>query len=220
MKSNYEILGIPEMSPISVIKKAYKAKVLTMHPDKGGNEEAFKELVKAYNELINVPVLKEIDLPLEEKHSLKNIYIEVICTLAELHNGEKFPITYVREYYKDGKLKRKDSCVKRVPITSSLMNAHNQIILKGYGNYNDNEVSDLVLKIKLPYNIRIDPSTLDVYCFVKRRGEVNFDIETIDGLTRFHIPLEQDSIRVQKKGLTFKTRQGLTQSDFVIKVYK
>jgi curved DNA-binding protein CbpA len=44
----YEILGIPKNATKDEIKKAYKAKAMEHHPDRGGNEEKFIEVLQAY----------------------------------------------------------------------------------------------------------------------------------------------------------------------------
>jgi len=44
MKNYYEILGIEENSPKEEIKKAYRRLALLHHPDKGGDENKFKEI--------------------------------------------------------------------------------------------------------------------------------------------------------------------------------
>ena len=43
-KSFYNILGVSENSSEVDIKKAYRKLSLEHHPDKGGNEEKFKEI--------------------------------------------------------------------------------------------------------------------------------------------------------------------------------
>ena len=50
-KSFYNILGVSENSSEVDIKKAYRKLSLEHHPDKGGNEEKFKEINEAYSTL-------------------------------------------------------------------------------------------------------------------------------------------------------------------------
>lgn len=47
--SYYDILGVPKTASEKDIKKAYRKLALKCHPDKGGDEEEFKELSKAYD---------------------------------------------------------------------------------------------------------------------------------------------------------------------------
>lgn len=51
--NDYEILGITLDATKEDIKKAYRKKAMELHPDKGGDEEKFKELQKAYENLMN-----------------------------------------------------------------------------------------------------------------------------------------------------------------------
>ena len=50
-KSYYDILGVPKTATPKEIKKAYRQKALRHHPDKGGDEEEFKEITKSYETL-------------------------------------------------------------------------------------------------------------------------------------------------------------------------
>ncbi|CAD7939509.1 unnamed protein product [Amoebophrya sp. A120] len=50
-KKLYELLGVSENSTEKEIKAAYKKKALQFHPDRGGSEEQFKEISKAYDVL-------------------------------------------------------------------------------------------------------------------------------------------------------------------------
>jgi molecular chaperone DnaJ len=44
----YEILGIQKTASAEEIKKAYRKKSMETHPDRGGNEDEFKEIAEAY----------------------------------------------------------------------------------------------------------------------------------------------------------------------------
>lgn len=51
MENLYEILGVGEQATQEEIKKAFREKSKTSHPDKGGNEEEFKRINNAYSVL-------------------------------------------------------------------------------------------------------------------------------------------------------------------------
>lgn len=55
--SHYETLGVARNANEVNIRKAYKAKALEHHPNKGGKEENFKSLGAAY-EVLSDPVLR------------------------------------------------------------------------------------------------------------------------------------------------------------------
>lgn len=50
-KRLYEVLGVDNKADAPTIKKAYRKKAMTEHPDKGGDPEKFKELSAAYDVL-------------------------------------------------------------------------------------------------------------------------------------------------------------------------
>ena len=50
-KNFYEVLGVSETATQDEIKKAYRKLAIEHHPDKGGNEDKFKEIAQAYDTL-------------------------------------------------------------------------------------------------------------------------------------------------------------------------
>lgn len=48
IKKLYELLGIPEDASPDEVKKAYRKRAAETHPDRGGDEEEFKEVKAAY----------------------------------------------------------------------------------------------------------------------------------------------------------------------------
>ena len=53
--NNHEILGIKPGATVNEIKAAYRKLAHQHHPDKGGDAEKFKQVNKAYQELIKNP---------------------------------------------------------------------------------------------------------------------------------------------------------------------
>ena len=53
MRDLYEVLGVPQDASEEDIKRAYRRKARTSHPDAGGDEDEFKELTTAYEVLRN-----------------------------------------------------------------------------------------------------------------------------------------------------------------------
>lgn len=60
-KDYYEILGVPRNASQEEIKKAYYRLAHKYHPDKGGNEEKFKEINEAYQVLSNPQKRQQYD---------------------------------------------------------------------------------------------------------------------------------------------------------------
>lgn len=52
MKDHHDTLGVPKDASQDDIKKAYRKLALKHHPDKGGDEEKFKEITGAYEALL------------------------------------------------------------------------------------------------------------------------------------------------------------------------
>jgi curved DNA-binding protein len=59
----YSILGVPRNASQDEIRKAYKKKSMQHHPDRGGDEEKFKQVNEAYQNLGNPQKRSEYDNP-------------------------------------------------------------------------------------------------------------------------------------------------------------
>ncbi|KAB8118250.1 hypothetical protein EE612_060990 [Oryza sativa] len=55
----YDLLGVPRGADGDEIRRAYRRAAVTHHPDKGGDEEAFKEVARAY-QVLGDPALREV----------------------------------------------------------------------------------------------------------------------------------------------------------------
>lgn len=60
-KNYYEILGVDKNASADEIKKAYRKKAIEHHPDKGGDEDKFKEAAEAYETLSDPEKKREYD---------------------------------------------------------------------------------------------------------------------------------------------------------------
>lgn len=61
MRDPYKILQVSKSASIQEIKKSYRKLCMALHPDRGGSEEAFKELSWAYELLSDSEKRKEWD---------------------------------------------------------------------------------------------------------------------------------------------------------------
>ncbi|KAG0140852.1 hypothetical protein CROQUDRAFT_664609 [Cronartium quercuum f. sp. fusiforme G11] len=61
-KDHYEILGVSRHATDDEIKKAFRKQSLIHHPDKGGNEDKFKEINESYTVLQNPTTRRQFDM--------------------------------------------------------------------------------------------------------------------------------------------------------------
>lgn len=116
----YEILGVSKDADAKTIKKAYRDLAKEHHPDKGGDEEKFKAISKAYETLGDEAKRAEYDNPTqrhgtfggfnmneffnqfggaETRAGIKinpNILISVELTLEEVFTGREMKVRYDR----------------------------------------------------------------------------------------------------------------------------
>lgn len=109
----YKVLGISHSSSEVEIKKAYKKLAMETHPDKGGDEEHFKEINAAYSKLtnkdpVNIPEFSDI-FQMFGLGSFQHIFSAnnftprgptvrtfLTITLEEYEKGGKFEVEYTR----------------------------------------------------------------------------------------------------------------------------
>jgi DnaJ family protein A protein 2 len=70
----YNILGVDITATQEEIKKQYKKKAIILHPDKGGCEEKFKELIEAYSILSDEKKRHEYDMFGKDGSSPNNMF--------------------------------------------------------------------------------------------------------------------------------------------------
>ena len=63
----YDVLGVQEQATQEEIKKAYRKLAVEHHPDKGGDENRFKEIANAYGVLGDEGKRKQYD---QQKNNL------------------------------------------------------------------------------------------------------------------------------------------------------
>ena len=53
MQDPYSVLGVNPGATKDEVKKAFKKRAMETHPDRGGNEEEFKKVNEAYEQIKN-----------------------------------------------------------------------------------------------------------------------------------------------------------------------
>ncbi len=84
---NFDILGVKPDATLEEIKKAYKKLASKTHPDKGGDPEQFKKILKAYTELV-----ENYNTAVYEPN--QDISIKTYITIDQSFNGGKLNIEY------------------------------------------------------------------------------------------------------------------------------
>jgi DnaJ-class molecular chaperone len=84
-KTFYDILGLPENATAEEIKKAYRNLSLVHHPDKGGDEEEFNAILKAYETLIDYDLRAEYDKYGASREKIQNIATAIFKDIMKLN---------------------------------------------------------------------------------------------------------------------------------------
>lgn len=78
--THYDTLGVSQNATIGEIKRAYRWKAMKYHPDKGGTEEEFKPIARAYEILTDPDKRKRYDETGDDSDSKMDE--EVVTTIA------------------------------------------------------------------------------------------------------------------------------------------
>jgi DnaJ family protein A protein 2 len=124
----YKVLGLKENASSEAIKKAYKRLRVSSHPDKGGSDQYFQAVNKAYT-ILNDPETREIydqgghdaiqeyekqrDAHQQQRVQLQPLIVEVECNLAELYSGTQKTVKFQRMVI-EGDIKKPQS-IKKSP---------------------------------------------------------------------------------------------------------
>ena len=91
VRSHWDVLGVPEGSPLHVVKKAYKKKALKYHPDKNKSVDAaelFVQINEAYQK-VSKPHRSLFD-SLACRHDLSDAELRIVEELIERMVQEVF----------------------------------------------------------------------------------------------------------------------------------
>lgn len=67
----YKLLKVDRTADMATIKKSYKKMALKYHPDKGGNQEVFDKITKAYKYLKSISTVATVETPTQDHTSLR-----------------------------------------------------------------------------------------------------------------------------------------------------
>ena len=123
--SHYVVLGVDKNASQENIKKAYRAKALATHPNKGGNAENFKKVAAAYEVLSNpatraehdaeiAPVTKTSDLAKKEAEKFLNEF------LASPDDFDRPTLKYIIERAEQADLYADERYIKAVKIYNKM----------------------------------------------------------------------------------------------------
>ncbi len=102
MTDHYFVLGVTKEAGLKDIERAYKTLARKHHPDRGGDQLRFQEIVRAYEVLRDESARKEYDVELSENIlkdfavryvSFEPRIIPVRLTLSELLRGDELVMT-------------------------------------------------------------------------------------------------------------------------------
>jgi len=162
MKNYYDVLDVKKNASSQEIKYSYRNLAKKYHPDTGGDEEKFKEIIEAYEVLGDLQKRKNYDLSLNEGATFENsifneffngifssyqsppktnvvdldIVIEYRVTIHDFFNGKKDIIKYKRKIFDDNKKEKIVIESQNIEIIKGSQQKDLQMLFPSRGNEN------------------------------------------------------------------------------------
>ncbi len=131
----YRTLGVSPDSTPDEIKSAYRAKAKLHHPDKGGDENIFKEVNEAYSILSDPNKKAGYDLQFSSSYTIRDLNI------YQMYN---VPIEHV---YFGGKVKiNKGGKIVELDVPRGMTNG-STLVIPGKGDTDGKRVGDMIIKV-------------------------------------------------------------------------
>jgi len=199
----YSILGLNKSASQDDIKKAYRKLAAKHHPDRGGDEEKFKELQEAYEHLSNPQTKYEYDNPeppgfwfrmggepFEFRPRNANIEMSVTLTAYEIFDDVK----------KDIVIRIDGVPVSRTVTIPAGINHGQRVVFRGLGDNRINGVppGDLILLVHITVPNGWHKNKLDLHTTV--------DINVFDAI----LGCNKEVSHINGKTLSVKFPEGTT----------
>lgn len=118
--SHYDMLGVAPLSSAEDIRAAYRKRVVQLHPDKGGDKDAFQRLQEAYKVLSDDTLRTAYDDELKpnNKRSASTVHV----SLASLYKSSRHRVRYTVNVTDSGTFTRvADVVVERGTVPESIV---------------------------------------------------------------------------------------------------
>ena len=83
----YALLGVPRNATTAEVRKAFRGKALEQHPDRGGDEESFRLLSKAYDVLSDSERRKYYDRTGRPERTAEDDFLDGLGVRAHVPQG-------------------------------------------------------------------------------------------------------------------------------------
>ena len=121
--SHYDVLGVAPLSSAEAIRAAYRKRAVQLHPDKGGDKDAFQQLQEAYKVLSDDTLRTAYDNELRpsDKRSASAVHV----SLASLYKSSRHRVRYTVNIANSGTFTRvADVMVNQGTVPESVVWLH------------------------------------------------------------------------------------------------
>jgi DnaJ-class molecular chaperone len=218
MNNYYQILGCQPNSAPEGLRKAWRKKCREHHPDLGGSNEKFLEIMHAYKMLT--------DPSYQYKNKNENVRdltfnVHIAINFLEAFYGTKITVNYNRVYL-DGALEQiKSDIIEPISVSFDIDPGSTSGLLhrvQGNGMVCGTQVGDLAITVNIRRHPRYSVSGIDVLCdeevpldIMLKGGEIVVD--TLWGHKVIWIPpgtMPGDKVRIYECGVAKKGYQYCT----------